>query len=363
MNADEFRVLLISPLPPPAGGISIWSKRFLGWAADNQIAADIVNTAVIGERGMNITAKRNFLDELRRTSAILRNLGTELRTRSPSVAHLNTSCGRFGILRDYLCAIAVSRERVPLVVHYHCNIGDQIRSRFQLSVFRRLTCLADTVLVLNAESRRYVKSTTGRESQTVANFLGDDFIIVHPKNISPEIRNVLFVGHVQMGKGVGTILDVARSLPTVDFVLAGPVSTDVHSLSRPGNVKLLGNVDHDAVRSLLDEADVFLFPSHTEGFSNALLEAMARGVPIITTPVGANADMIEASGGVLVRVGNTADIIAAFDKMRSQEVRVNMSLWNLQKVKNAYSIDVQMHNLLDMYRRTVMAHGSSRTGR
>lgn len=49
----------------------------------------------------------------------------------------------------------------------------------------------------------------------------------------------------------------------------------------------------ERVKNLLDQAGVFVFPSHSEGFVNALLEATARGVPIITTPVRANADMIE----------------------------------------------------------------------
>lgn len=353
MSADEFRVLLISPLPPPAGGISAWSEKFLDWAAHNDVAVDIVNTAVTGDRGKNITAKRNIVDELRRSSAILGNLKTELRTHKISVVHLNSPCGRFGILRDYLCAIAVRHERVPLIVHYHCNIGDQVGDRLQRAIFRKLTCLADTVLVLNAESERYVKRVAHRNSQMVANFVDDDFIIAHPKDIAPEIRKVLFVGHVLMSKGVGEIFEVARSLPAVLFAVAGPVSAEALSLSKPDNVKIFGNVDHDAVRSLLDEADVFLFPSYTEGFSNALLEAMARGVPVIATPVGANADMIEESGGMLVRVGSVVDIVNAIDRMSPRKVRENMSLWNRAKAERNYSSDSVMHSLLRAYKEVV----------
>lgn len=362
MSADEFRVLLISPLPPPAGGISAWSEILLGWAAHNDVAVDIVNTAVTGDRGKNITAKRNIVDELRRSSAILGNLKTELRTHKISVVHLNSPCGRFGILRDYLCAIVVRHERVPLIVHYRCNIGDQVGDRLQRAIFRKLTCLADTVLVLNAESGRYVKRVAHRNSQMVANFVDDDFIIAHPKDIAPEIRKVLFVGHVLMSKGVGEIFEVARSLPAVLFAVAGPVSAEALSLSKPDNVKIFGNVDHDAVRSLLDEADVFLFPSYTEGFSNALLEAMARGVPVITTPVGANAEMIEDSGGMLVHVGSATDILAAFSEMGSQELRAQMSCWNVEKVRNTYGAAVGMHQLLGIYHAIVDARTADHGG-
>jgi len=356
INSDEFRVLLISPLPPPAGGISTWSERFLDWAADNRIAADIVNTAVIGDRRVNVTVKRNFVDEFRRTWVILRNLRVELRTHTPNVVHLNATCGGFGIFREYLCAALVYHKRVPLVVQYRFNVSNRISSKSRLYLFKGITLMAQAVIVLNAESGRYVKRVTGRECWTAANFVDDDFVVVHPKDIAPEIHDVLFVGWVIMSKGVETIFEVARSLPAVNFDLAGPISGEALSLSKPDNVRMLGQVDHDMVRSLLDGADVFLLPSHTEGFSNALLEAMARGVPVITTPVGNNAEMIEDSGGRLVRVGSAADILAALDEMASQELRTQMSCWNVGKVRRTYTTEVQMRGILEIYHKAIAVH-------
>ena len=47
------------------------------------------------------------------------------------------------------------------------------------------------------------------------------------------------------------------------------------------NVYTTGRPDAEEVEKWLDAADVFILPSHTEGISNAMLEAMARGLPII----------------------------------------------------------------------------------
>jgi len=354
MERDELKILLISPLPPPAGGIASWSMRFLEWAQMNHINADIVNTAVIGKRAENINAERKLFDEIIRTKRILKELKQKIATYKPDIIHLNSPCGKFGIIRDYLCATVVSEKGISLVVHYRCNIGDQINgSILGMHFFKKLTNLADLILVLNTPSKELVKKATGKESRQIANFVDKGYIIKQPKHISTNIKNVLFVGHVQNTKGSKEIIEVAHLLSKINFILAGPISTEISSLRIPANVNLLGSVNHEKVQELLDEADIFLFPSYTEGFANALVEAMARGMPVITTPVGANADMIEEFGGILVSSGNVADIVNAINKMSPSKVRENMSLWNVRKVERNYSIDNVIHNLLKTYKEVV----------
>ena len=101
-----------------------------------------------------------------------------------------------------------------------------------------------------------------------------------------------------------SFLQRTKTSPIKIFVLAGIISDEYKECELPANVVMAGNLDASAVREQLDMADVFLFPSYTEGFSNSLAEAMARGLPVITTKVGANVDMLEDRGGVYVPVGN-----------------------------------------------------------
>ena len=71
----------------------------------------------------------------------------------------------------------------------------------------------------------------------------------------------------------------------------------------PNNVKFLGNKKHEEIIYYLDQADVFVFPSYSEGFSLALLEAMSRGLPIIVTDVGNNKELLEnkiGKGGIII---------------------------------------------------------------
>jgi glycosyltransferase involved in cell wall biosynthesis len=63
---------------------------------------------------------------------------------------------------------------------------------------------------------------------------------------------------------------------------------------------------------LLDEADVFVLPSYAEGFPNALLEAMARGLPAICTDVGGVSDSLHHEiNGFLIPPRNVDALVEA----------------------------------------------------
>ena len=109
-------------------------------------------------------------------------------------------------------------------------------------------------------------------------------------------------------------------------------------------------MDAADVEKQLDNADVFVFPSLTEGFSNALLEAMARGLPVIATDVGAARDMIENSGGIIVPVHDVNAMQHALNNMERVETRKVMSEWNINKVKSCYEYDQVLKNIFHIYK-------------
>lgn len=350
MKQNNLRILLVSPLPPPAGGIASWTQQYIEWSVKNNLSVEIVNTAVIGKRAEKINQKTTMLDELKRTKDIIKELKTKINEFSPQIIHLNTPCGKLGIIRDFLCAQIAKSNAVKLIVHYRCNIEDQVNQSFISRFFlRRLSNIADLNLVLNSSSNQYLMKATRSNSIITANFISENFVLDKNKNISPDIKIISFVGHVQRTKGILEIIDAAKHLPDITFKIAGPVSNDISKIDKPNNLFFLGSLSKQEVKNLLQESDAFLFPSYTEGFANALLEAMAMGLPIITTPVGANVDMIESIGGLVVEVGNPKSIIDAINNIKSSIVRSRMSAWNLNKVKNEYTIEKVMEKLIFYY--------------
>lgn len=343
-------VLLVSPLPPPAGGIASWTKGFLESKRASENHIRVVNEAVIGKRIQDFN-RLHYLEEWKRSRKILSNLMRELSENSIDLVHLNSSCGRFGIIRDYLCVRIVKRKGIKMITHFHCDISYKVDGKFKLFIFKRVVLLSDTVLTLNEGSRQFVLNHCGKASVNLPNFLSDEFIglALSEKVIEDRISNILFVGHVEEAKGCDVILETAKSFPEIQFTLLGFIDDKIKKLGKPDNVFLLGEVSKERVKSEMMKADLFLFPSHTEGFPTVILEAMAFGLPIISTPVGAIPDMIEDAGGVLVPVNDAAAAKKAILFLQDRDLREKMSHWNKQKVVSDYRSDKILDRLFELY--------------
>ena len=342
------RVLLVSPLPPPAGGIATWTQKYIKYFEENGLSCAVVNTAVIGARKAEINHKKNYLDEVRRAFSICSKTKNEIKKYAPNIAHINSSCTKMGVFRDYAVISLLKRNLIPVVLHCHCNIEDQLNGRIPRFLFSRMVKSSNVVLVLNDQSRQYIESIALGKAIMLPNFIEPDRLSAD-RVINEAITTILFVGHIWRPKGVLEIFEAARQMPNITFSLVGPVRDDMKEVNTPSNVRLMGEQDTEVVKKCLSEADVFLFPSYTEGFSNALAEAMAAGLPVIATPVGANVDMLEGKGGLIVPAGDASSIVSALKRMTEKRIRQEMSEWNVQKVKDHYLIDRVMNRLLSIY--------------
>jgi glycosyltransferase involved in cell wall biosynthesis len=134
-------------------------------------------------------------------------------------------------------------------------------------------------------------------------------------NGSRQLRFV-FVGAITARKGVPLVIDAWRKLAPVgaEIWLVGRASEQVRRLmpELPG-LKLCDHVPHGEVSSLMQQCDVFVFPSYFEGFGLVLLEAMACGLPVITTTATAGPDIVtEGENGWVIEPG---DLDALVDRM------------------------------------------------
>ena len=82
----------------------------------------------------------------------------------------------------------------------------------------------------------------------------------------------------------------------------------------------------------------------------ALAEAMARGLPAVTTDVGANKDMLEDKGGKVVKVSDIDAMQNAINDCSPKEVREQMSSWSITKVKTHYLTQKVMELFEEIYK-------------
>lgn len=347
------KVLLVSVKSENSkGGVAVWTNQYLSGCEAAGIQCDIVNTEAVGKIGVYATAKRNLKDEFIRTRRINKQLNIRLRQNRYDVAHLNTNIGIVGIIRDYFIARNIVRHGIPLVVHFHCDIPYWVRNPLIKFYLRRLLMLSRKNFVLCKSSYQYLRQEFNRDSDFIPNFVNEKLIIDN-KKIDSEIKKICFIGRVSEAKGTKEIFEVAQKFPDIQFKLVGEVSADAQSWIKPLNVELVGILSHDDAMKILDDSDLFLFPSHTEGFSLALAESMARGVPVIATDVGANSNMVESHGGTIVDVSDIAAMVEAINKLQDPLLRQKMSNWCINKVKNNYTVNQVMSTIKQHYENIV----------
>lgn len=143
--------------------------------------------------------------------------------------------------------------------------------------------------------------------------------------LDTDVPVVLWAGRLDPVKGLANLIDAFRSVADqtdAHLLLAGegPLRSllvrRIATLNLTGRVHLLGR--RDDVGGLLKIADVFAFPSRTEGLPNALLEAMAAPCPVVATDVPGCRDVIEhEESGLLVPFGDTKALADAVRRLLS----------------------------------------------
>jgi glycosyltransferase involved in cell wall biosynthesis len=133
----------------------------------------------------------------------------------------------------------------------------------------------------------------------------------------PTMLRFVFVGSITARKGVAQLIEVWRMLnpENAELWLVGPATPSVLPLVQGiPNVSYKGAFPHAELPSVLSECDVFVFPSFFEGFALVILEAMACGLPVITTPAAGADVIIEGENGWIVPTGDDAALTAAVER-------------------------------------------------
>ena len=338
------KVLLISPKKAtPIGGIAVWTEHYLSTCKRYGLECTLINT----EKG----TEKSFAgwSEIHRTRRILSDLRQSLNKQKFDIAHLNTSCGPFGLYRDYIIARKMHKKGIPVVTHYRCDIPFWINNPLKRCTLKKLAKLSCMNFVLCENSRSYLKHLH-IDSIKVPNCIDPRVVIDNPKEIRDVLTHICFVGRVSVLKGAKEIYELALRFPEKTFTLAGDIVPPVDTWEKPPNVQLSGRLSSDEVVQLLDQADLFLFPSHTEGFSIALVETMARGVPCLAfNSVGANEDMLADNCGITVPFKDIDAMEQAIHELEEPKKRKQISENAIAKVNNYYTTDAVLALFKKLY--------------
>ena len=151
----------------------------------------------------------------------------------------------------------------------------------------------------------------------------------------------IYVGQISHRKGISTLLKAAkllRYLP-VNFRLIGPiVSCEVLS-DMPDNVVYEGPSHPCGVANVMRTADLFVSPTLEDAFALVVLEAMASGLPVITTMNAGSAELVsDGHNGMIVPAGNAEALAESIRHVvESVELRRNLGVAARHTVQGAHS--------------------------
>lgn len=174
--------------------------------------------------------------------------------------------------------------------------------------------------------------------------------------INEQTRVILSTGRLAAQKGFQYLIEAAQDIVkqhrNVHFIIAGKgkleavLTKQINQAGLEKRVHLIGF--HPNVHSLLQAADIFVLPSLYEGMPNALMEALANGVPSVSTDVnGVSELMKDEEHGYIVSSGNASELAGAIDKLLKDDKLHEKGQQARQHVITHFSVDKMVQTLED----------------
>lgn len=361
---NHIDVLLCGPHREAVSGVSTHVNLLMGSSLGEDF--ELAHFQV-GSEGRNESAPGRLLRLVLSPFALF----ATILFRHVDVVHLNTSLNPRAYWRDlaYLLVAKLLRARVLYQVHGGALPQAFFKGALPTALLRWSLGLPDIVVVLASV-----------ELEAYRAFVPEQLVVALPNGIDcrpfarvPTVRSrsdlplrIAYIGRLAREKGLYELLQAIRLAVhlgvDVRLIVAGE-GAEADALHRyavalgiASRVSFTGPVFGEAKVRMLGMADVAALPSYAEGLPYALLEAMAAGIPVLATPVGAIPDVVsDGLHGYLVPARDPAALAEAIARFAADRGKLSwMSRACRKRVLAAYSIE-RLAGELALHYRTLAA--------
>lgn len=283
--------------------------------------------------------------------------------------HLNPSLNWAGLLRDGLMlwiAWMYGKKTIVFFRGWHETMERKIKTnRFVRSLFVRTFKKASACIVLSENFRVKLKNWGVDKSIYVETTTVDDELLEAvdcPKQQKqPGMFKLLFLSRLEKAKGIYELLEAYQLLKNkykmLGLTVAGTgsqINTAKEFVKRENlrDVVFTGHLAGNDKAAAYAASDVFVFPTyHGEGMPNAVLEAMAFGLPVITRPVGGLTDFFETGRmGFLTESKEPLTLAGLIENLIENEIlRKQISEYNAAYAKKHFLSAQVAGRLLKIY--------------
>lgn len=376
------KILFVGPYPPPYSGPELGMKLFLESSLKENFTIHFVKTnfrkSNVNKGRMDFTMIKAFF------IFIIKLLYCFIRFRPKLVYYPITATETGWIGRDIWCINLSKLFKAKVVIHLRAGHFKLNLREFHPSTKKiiKYTCNFVSIALVQAECLRDQFSALLPDKKIKVLYNAVETSEYTNEDIGTFDNNkILFMGHLTHAKGycdaVKALPLVAAKFPDVEFCFAGTirkgernvffdqikgtpliyedpfkVHEDISTGKFAENYNYLGVVTGQNKLKILKEANIFILPSYSEGFSLAVLEAMAMGKPIICTPVGALREIIKDGGnGYFIEPGDFRGLAEKIILLMSnEELRGRFAKKNYRLVREHFSSQKVSNQLEAIFR-------------
>ncbi len=321
---------------------------------------DVVSTSRSTFVNINSNPLYRLWAGMRDYLGIFRNFKAILQNTKYDVVHL-TSSASWSLIKDVYMLRSARQRGAKTVIHFRFGRIPElfVQKTWEYKLLLKVLSLSDRIMVIDKASFDILVNAGYTNVVNQPNPLSPEvsaFVEEHKDDLERAERLLLFAGHVVPTKGVFELIEACKNIPNIHLKLIGTIYPGIKEkllqlAEKNGDsswVEICGEKPYEEVLTYMMTCSVFVLPTYTEGFPNVILESMACGCPIVTTPVGAIPEMLNITSpdkcGLCVPVQDVHALkesieLLLHDSMLAQELgkkaqeRVN-TMYNMQAIWN-----------------------------
>jgi len=366
------KVLLAGHLPPPMGGIASYYQNLLSSSLPKRIKLKFVQTST-QNRELSQSGRftiLNFFDALKDCNRFL----MAVLSHRPQICHIGTAFG-LSFLKHSICIFIARFFGSRVLIHPHCSLSALYfdRSKWWRWIFCQVIRLSAGVIALSSEWQQILEIAPGSRVYLLQNAINlTSYQTIAQSRFENSRQDddvvILYLGYIGKAKGSFDLLKAARVINSkaikACFNLAGDelrpgeldhLQREIVNAKLNHMVKIQPPVIDEEKLAVFREADIFVYPSYSEGLPMAVIEAMASGLPIVATHVGGLPDLVrEGVNGILVEPGCPTKLATALGKfILDPQLRHTMGTRSSQIASEEYDIEQHVLKLVDIYAKTL----------
>jgi glycosyltransferase involved in cell wall biosynthesis len=282
---------------------------------------------------------------------------------------------------DLLGGLVARLSGCPVVISSRRDMGFQ-RSRFHRFAYRLINPCFDQVQTVSTAVRREMMRVDGLDPErilAIPNGIDVESVsaangyqsLCHSFGLESRSPRIITVGNLRHVKGTDVFVraaaEVTRHYPNALFLVVGglfpraysnSIENLIHELRLEANIRLLSYQPTSTIWSLLKACDAFCLLSRSEGMPNALLEAMACGLPCVATAVGGTPEVIEdgRTGYLVASEDYKAAAARILELLSEPERAAAMGRVAQTRVAECFSTERMVDDIVRQYDRLLAAH-------